>query len=879
MQDEKIYIKGKDRTEDILRYMYKKGVFWVTFKDFKTYPYKNYDIKIVKISEKELKISKKLEYFKSLADNIGIITKNEDGSIINTLALNYKRVTEVQKGTVLYYYLNQQLPIKISVKKDKYGPFFRLIKSHNENLEDTTIYPFGFNISQSNAVNLAMKNDVSVIEGPPGTGKTQTILNIIANAIMHDESVAVVSSNNSATKNIIDKLAKYNVDFIAAYLGSNQNKQNFINSQKRLPNINNWLLEENEIKTLYKEIKQRYKSLKNMLELQKEYSCLKRQLSALKIENEHLLKYIETFKKFDMPEYINNIKSWKNAIELIFLIELTHKENIKHNKFIELIKAIIEFLKIKKFNSTIAQKLLKKYPNDYLTALLQQKFYELQITELCEKVSEILKNFEEFNFDKQMAEYSTLSAKIFKAKLAQKYLKQMRKSWTLIEMQTQSKEFISDYPVILSTTYSLRNCLAPNVTYDYVIVDEASQVDLCTGALALSVAKKAVIVGDLKQLSNVVDSNTAKISDEIFDNYKMSEPLRYKNHCLLSSMLEVFPNVAHTLLKEHYRCHPMIIEFCNKKFYNNELIILSDIKSKRKPLVVYKTIAGNLAFNNLNQRQIDVIKEEIIPNENLCVADDSLGIVTPYRNQTNALQQQFAGTGIKADTVDKFQGQENKVIILSTVDNSIKDFTDNANRLNVAVSRAIEQLIVVINGNDTNNDTNIADLIKYIEYNNCEIKESKLFSIFDYLYECYANEREELLKKYPKISEHMSENLFYVPLKEVLDEYYENKYGIAIHIPLNNIIRDFSILDKKELKYAKNDWTHVDFLIYNKLNKAPEVALEVDGITYHSKLKQVENDILKNKIFKKYGLPLLRFGTKDNINKEIIKTKLGQFLQ
>ena len=53
----------------------------------------------------------------------------------------------------------------------------------------------------------------------------------------------------------------------------------------------------------------------------------------------------------------------------------------------------------------------------------------------------------------------------------------------------------------------------------------------------------------------------------------------------------------------------MIIEFCNKKFYNNELIILSDIKSDRKPLMVYKTIAGNLAINNLNQRQIDVIKE------------------------------------------------------------------------------------------------------------------------------------------------------------------------------------------------------------------------------------------------------------------------------
>ena len=338
--------------------------------------------------------------------------------------------------------------------------------------------------------------------------------------------------------------------------------------------------------------------------------------------------------------------------------------------------------------------------------------------------------------------------------------------------------------------------------YDYVIVDEASQVDLCTGALALSCAKKAVIVGDLKQLPNVVKSDAAKISDSIFKDYSLPEAFRYKNHCLLSSIMQVFPHVAHTLLKEHYRCHPLIIEFCNKKFYNNELIILSDIKSNRKPLLVYKTVAGNLAINNLNQRQIDVIKNEIIPNENLSTDDDSLGIVTPYRNQTNALQRQFKETGVKANTVDKFQGQENKVIILSTVDNEIKDFTDNPNRLNVAVSRAIEQLIVVINGNETNQDSNIADLVKYIEYNNCEIKESKLFPIFDYLYECYAQQREILLKKYNKISQYDSENLFYNPIKEVIDEVYENRYGIAVHIPLNQIIRDFSILERDEIKYA-----------------------------------------------------------------------------
>ena len=98
-----------------------------------------------------------------------------------------------------------------------------------------------------------------------------------------------------------------------------------------------------------------------------------------------------------------------------------------------------------------------------------------------------------------------------------------RKSWTLDDLQTKADDFIKDYPIILSTTYSLRNCLSTSVMYDYVIVDEASQVDLCTGAIALSCAKKAVIVSDLKQLPNVVDSKNAKISDNIFKNYKLAE--------------------------------------------------------------------------------------------------------------------------------------------------------------------------------------------------------------------------------------------------------------------------------------------------------------------------------------------------------------------
>jgi very-short-patch-repair endonuclease len=410
--------------------------------------------------------------------------------------------------------------------------------------------------------------------------------------------------------------------------------------------------------------------------------------------------------------------------------------------------------------------------------------------------------------------------------------------------------------------------------YDYVIIDESSQVDIATGSLALSCAKKTVIVGDLKQLPNVVNSEMAQKTDKIFNAFNLPEVYRYRNHSLLLSVSELFPSIPRTLLCEHYRCHPKIIEFCNQKFYNNQLIVLTEPKSDRQPLIVYKTVPGNHARNNVNQRQIDMIKQEIIPRQNLIDKTISIGIVTPYRNQTNELQKAFSETGIFADTVDKFQGRENDVIILSTVDNKISQFADDANRLNVAVSRAIEQLIVVVNGNEYINDTNIGDLVRYVEYNNLEVVQSKVHSVFDYLYAGYREKRNELLRK-RRVSEFDSENLMHILISDVLNTNRFMEFGYAMHYRMKDIIRDMEILNADEKRYVENDLTHVDFLIFKKIGKTPQLIIEVDGVAFHSEgSQQAERDKLKNGILKKYGLPYVRFRTDGSSERKRLETAL-----
>ena len=110
-----------------------------------------------------------------------------------------------------------------------------------------------------------------------------------------------------------------------------------------------------------------------------------------------------------------------------------------------------------------------------------------------------------FNFDNELKEYSNNALKIFKDKLSKNYSKNSsRQVFTEEDLWKRFDKVINEYPVILSTTHSLRNCIPDNLLIDYLIVDEASQVDILTGALALSCAKNVVVVGDLMQLPNVI---------------------------------------------------------------------------------------------------------------------------------------------------------------------------------------------------------------------------------------------------------------------------------------------------------------------------------------------------------------------------------------
>lgn len=142
------------------------------------------------------------------------------------------------------------------------------------------------------------------------------------------------------------------------------------------------------------------------------------------------------------------------------------------------------------------------------------------------------------------------------------------------------------------------------------------------------------------------------------------------------------------------------------------------------------------------------------------------------------------------------------------------------------------------------------------------------------LYQGYAEQRRAYLQKHKRVSEYDSENLMYSVIQEVLSDEEFSSIGCAVHFSLATLVKDYEPLTEEERKYARNPLTHVDFLLFNQMDKQPVLAIEVDGGSHKSGSKQAERDAKKNSILDKCAIPLLRLRTDGSGEKEKIRNAL-----
>jgi len=275
--------------------------------------------------------------------------------------------------------------------------------------------------------------------------------------------------------------------------------------------------------------------------------------------------------------------------------------------------------------------------------------------------------------------------------------------------------------------------------FDVVVIDEASQVSVAQAFPALLRAKKAVVLGDRHQFSNVKSATASKELNrgwlnelEGFFRERISTQAdkiqRLKHFDVKRSILDFFDLIANNevVLKKHFRGYMETISFSSKYFYDK---VLQAIKIRSRPIeeVIRFTLLPPAESQgdagNTNGREVEFIVSEL---EHLLSSDarETVGIITPFREQQalltrvilrHAKSQQFTERlRLKIMTFDTCQGEERDIILYSMVATRERDLLNyifpvalenisddveeklKVQRLNVGLSRAKETMHFVI---------------------------------------------------------------------------------------------------------------------------------------------------------------------------------------
>ncbi len=254
--------------------------------------------------------------------------------------------------------------------------------------------------------------------------------------------------------------------------------------------------------------------------------------------------------------------------------------------------------------------------------------------------------------------------------------------------------------------------------FDLVIVDEASQCDVSSALPLLYRAKRAIVCGDPKQLRHLSwlreDRQSALASQHGLSASQRSQ-WNYRTHSLLDVVNGALPSQDDVvLLDEHYRSLPQIIEFSNRRFYGTALRIMT-----RRPDTIglrsleLRKVNGKREKAGHNVAETEAIVTEINKiaraEAKLAPAEKStIGVLSPYRDQVNYLSRTLAAKlksrilqdhDITVGTAHTFQGDERDVMLLSfcadpTSHRSTVTFLNNENLFNVAITRARRRQVI-----------------------------------------------------------------------------------------------------------------------------------------------------------------------------------------
>lgn len=562
---------------------------------------------------------------------------------------------------------------------------------------------YELNENQKKAVSSAFKNKLTVVIGPPGTGKSQVVASIVVNAALNNEKVLLASKNHKAIQVVEKKLNKFaNKPFIIR-LGRQDGDRDL---RSALIEHLNWLYNAHAKNNALEEIDA---SEKNLSEFQLKKNRILKNLETLRKKRNNVLHYFNKFEEnirilgVDRSESLIKKYTKTNQIEKRFLLNKKHKITAQY------LKTLNDIHKLKYFETVL-------YELDDIIKIISvesTQYFRLWLETLPLRLDEKKrKSLKEFIAVLETLSESNLSSRDF------------------IDLMNKKNRLMEDVNCFLQA-WCVTNLAARGEIpleegfFDLVVIDESSQCDIASAIPLLYRAKRAVILGDPFQLKHITTMGAPRSIELIRQNN-----LNVEEHILYDYVKQSLYAFSESRVKkenvirlnEHFRSHADIITFSKQFWYSDNLLISTDYRNlypqtlQNESAVMWIDITGNIS-------QI-ANTGAYIENEINCVADKvtellrrkefkgEIGVVTPFRHQANKIREKLNGRlnniemlRVLVDTAVKFQGDEKDIIIYSVVVADVMPagvtyyHRETPNLLNVAITRARAKLIVIGNKN------------------------------------------------------------------------------------------------------------------------------------------------------------------------------------
>ncbi|MBE1492364.1 AAA domain-containing protein [Plantactinospora soyae] len=260
-------------------------------------------------------------------------------------------------------------------------------------------------------------------------------------------------------------------------------------------------------------------------------------------------------------------------------------------------------------------------------------------------------------------------------------------------------------PLWIGTVTDVEELLPPTAgLFDLVILDEASHTDQIRAAPALARARRALVVGDPRQLrfvSFVADVDVA----QTLDRHGLDARVDVRRVSAFDLAAGAAPV---TWLDEHYRCAPHLIDFSAHRFYDDRIAVATRHPGNETADVIdVLTVEATSTESGVNPAEVEAAVAEV---RRLAEAGRvGIGVITPFRAQADALESALVAAfevteierlGLRVGTVHSFQGSEAETVLVSLavtdpVPAGRMRFLTDPNLFNVMVTRARRRMVVL----------------------------------------------------------------------------------------------------------------------------------------------------------------------------------------